>query len=66
MVVLRCTAIGNPAASTGFGAFRGGEMIYVITASSRFADPSLGFFAFLRLNPPVISVSHSERAIGSG
>jgi len=66
MVVLRCTAIANPAGSTGFGAYRGGEVIYVITASSRFVDPSLGFFAFLRLDPPVISVSHSERAIGAG
>jgi hypothetical protein len=66
MVVLRCTAIANPAGSTGLGAFRGREVIYVITASSRFVDQSLGFFAFLRLNIPVISVSHSERAIGSG
>ena len=56
----------NPAGSTGLGAFRGREVIYVITASSRFVDQSLGFFAFLRLNIPVISVSHSERAIGSG
>ena len=66
MVVLRCMAIANPAGSTGSGAYRGGEVIYVITASSRFADLSLGFFAILRLDPPVISVSHSERAIGAG
>ena len=67
MVVLRCTAINNPAASTGLRAYRGGgDVIYVITASTSFADPSLGFFAFLRLAPPVISVSHSERVIGSG
>ena len=67
MVVLRCTAINNPAAPTGLRAYRGGgDVIYVITASTSFADPSLGFFAFLRLSPPIISVSHSERVIGSG
>src|SRR5262249_16596396 len=65
--VLRCTASNNPAAPTGLRAYRGGgEVIYVITASTSFIDPSLGFFAFLRLTPPAISVSHSERAIGSG
>jgi TadE-like protein len=67
MVVLRCTPINNPAGPTGLRAYRGGgEVLYVITASTSFVDPSLGFFAILRLNPPVISVSHSERAIGSG
>jgi Flp pilus assembly protein TadG len=60
MVALRCTAIDNP------GAYRGGEVIHVITASSRFSDPSLGFFALLRLPPPAISAAHSERAIGPG
>jgi hypothetical protein len=67
MVVLRCTAITNPAGPTGLRAYRsGGEVVYVITASTSFADPSLGFFAFLHLVPPVISVSHSERVVGSG
>jgi hypothetical protein len=37
-----------------------------VTVSSRFADPSLGFFRFLGFDPPFISVSHSERAIGPG
>ncbi len=60
MVALRCTSIDNP------GAYRGGEVIYVVTASSRFSDPSLGFFPLLRLQPPAISASHSERAIGPG
>jgi TadE-like protein len=67
MVVLRCTAISNPAGPTGLRAYRsGGEVVFVITASTSFADPSLGFFAFLHLAPPVISVSHSERVVGSG
>jgi TadE-like protein len=60
MVALRCTAIDNP------GAYRGGEVIHVITASSRFSDPSLGFFALVQLTPPAIAATHSERAIGPG
>jgi hypothetical protein len=67
MVVLRCTAISNPVGPTGLRAYRGGgEVVYVITASTSFPDPSLGFFAFLHLAPPVISVSHSERVVGAG
>jgi len=66
MVMLRCTAVNNPAGPTGLPAYRGGEVVYVITASTSFADPSLGFFAFLHLATPVISVSHSERATGPG
>lgn len=66
MVELRCTAISNPAGPTGLRAYRSGEVLYVITASTSFVDPALGFFAFLHLTPPVISVSHSERAIGAG
>jgi Flp pilus assembly protein TadG len=65
-VVLRCTAVGNPAGPTGLRAYRSGEVVYVITASTSFVDPALGFFAFLHLAPPVISVSHSERVVGSG
>jgi hypothetical protein len=67
MVVLRCTAISNPLGPRGLRAYRsGGEVVYVITASTSFADPSLGFFGFLHLSPPLISVSHSERVVGSG
>jgi Flp pilus assembly protein TadG len=66
MVVLRCTAVGNPAGPTGLRAYRSGEVVYVITASTSFVDPALGFFAFLHLAAPVISVSHSERVVGSG
>jgi Flp pilus assembly protein TadG len=66
MVELRCTAISNPAGPTGLRAYRSGEVVYVITASTSFVDPALGFFALLHLAPPAISVSHSERVIGSG
>ena len=66
MVTPQCTAIDNSSGSNGLTAFRGGPVIYVITVSTRFPDPSLGFFGFLGLKSPVISVAHSERAIGPG
>ena len=66
MVNLRCTAIDNPVEIDGLPDYRGPQVINVVTASSRFADPSLGFFRFLGLDPPLISVSHSERATGPG
>jgi hypothetical protein len=65
-ITLECASIDNPIGSTGLSTYRGGQIVYVITASSRFPDPSLGFFSLLRLAPPTISVSHSERAIGRG
>lgn len=66
MVTSRCTAIENPVGADGLGLYRGGSMIHVVTVSTRFAEPELGFLAFLRLPPPIISVSHSERVIGPG
>ncbi len=66
MVSLLCTAVENPSGSDGLTAYRGGPAIYVITVSARFTDPSLGFFGFLGLQSPVISVAHSERATGPG
>jgi Flp pilus assembly protein TadG len=66
MVALSCTPFANMVELGGSATYRGHEVIYVITVSSRFADPSLGFFSLLRLTPPNIFVSHSERAIGRG
>jgi Flp pilus assembly protein TadG len=66
MVTPQCAAIDNPSGSNGLTLYRGGPTIYVVTVSTKFSDPSLGFFGFLGLQPPVISVAHSERAIGSG
>jgi hypothetical protein len=65
-VRLNCTPIDNPTGSSGLSAFRGGPVIYVVTASTRFTDPALGFFGFLGLKLPTISVSHAERVIGPG
>jgi TadE-like protein len=66
MVSLRCTSIENPIELDGLQAYRGQRSIHVVTVSTRFTDPSLGFFGILGLRPPLISVSHSERAIGPG
>jgi hypothetical protein len=61
-----CRAIDNPVDPEGFAAYRGGPVLYVVTASTRFQDPALGLFGFLGLRSPVIAVSHSERVIGPG
>ena len=66
MVSLRCATIENPIGLDGLQAYRGPRSIQVVTVSTRFTDPSLGFFSILGLQPPLISVSYSERAIGPG
>lgn len=66
MVTLRCHQIDNLPPASGLAAYRGGSVVYVITASTQFIEPSLGFFGLLGLPLPVISVAHSERVIGPG
>jgi Flp pilus assembly protein TadG len=66
MVTIRCTPVSNPVAADGLAAYRGRNTLFVVTVSTRFSDPSLGFFGLLGLEPPAISVAHSERVIGPG
>ena len=66
MVTIDCTAIDNRVGIDGLRSYRGDAVIYVVTVSTRFAEPSLGFFRLLGLASPTISVSHSQRAIGPG
>ena len=66
MVTLRCHQIDNLPPASGLAAYRGGSVVYVITASTQFIEPSLGFFGLLGLPLPIISVAHSERVIGPG
>lgn len=66
MVIPRCTPFDNPIGITGLSRYRGGAIVYVVTVSTKFTDPSLGFFGLLGLPSPTISVAHSERAIGPG
>jgi hypothetical protein len=65
-VRLECQPIENPISANGLSTFRGGPVIYVVTASTRFTDPALGLLGFLALKTPIISISHSERVIGPG
>jgi Flp pilus assembly protein TadG len=66
MVAVECTPIDNRVGIDGLRAYRGDSVIYVVTVSTRFPDPSLGFFGLFGLRPPIISASHAERAIGPG
>jgi hypothetical protein len=59
-------SIGNPVGDNGLNPFRGGAVIQIVTVSTTFTAPSLGFFDFLRLQPPAFTVSHQERVIGPG
>jgi Flp pilus assembly protein TadG len=57
-VTVAVSAVENPAATAS------GAMIQVVTVSTDFVDPSLGFLGLLGLTAPTISVSHQERYIG--
>lgn len=65
-VRLDCTGIENSIEAGAVRAYRGGPTVYVMTASTRFREPTLGLLGFLGLPSPTISVSHSERVIGPG
>jgi len=60
-VTIVCSNIDNSGGTyRGIG---GGATVAIVTASTSFADNSLGYFPLLGLTAPTISVSHSERAI---
>jgi len=59
-------SVNNLVAVNGVSAFRGGAVIQSVTVSTTFTVPSLGFFGFLGLKPPTLTVSHQERVIGPG
>lgn len=46
------------------GTYSGGSTIQIVTVSTSFVDPSLGFLGLLGLKKPTISVSHQERFVG--
>jgi hypothetical protein len=66
MVAIECAPIDNRTGVDGLRAYRGDSVIYVVTVSTRFTDPSLGFFGLFGLQRPIISASHAERVIGPG
>jgi Flp pilus assembly protein TadG len=48
-------------------AYQGASTIYIVTASTSFADPTLGYFGLLGItSTPNLSASHTERSIGPG
>jgi Flp pilus assembly protein TadG len=59
-------SVNNSVSSNGLTPFRGDPAIQIVTVSTTFTVPSLGFFGFLGLKPPALSVSHQERVIGPG
>ena len=59
-------SVSNPAGLNGLTPFRGGAVVQSVTVSTTFTVPSLGFFGFLGLKPPALTVSHQERVIGPG
>ena len=60
-VNISCTTFNNSGAT-----YDGGSTIYLITATTNFADPALGYFSMLGLTLPNLSASHAERSIGPG
>ena len=58
--------VNNSVGVDGSNPFRGGAVIQSVTVSTTFTVPSLGFFGFLGLKPPALTVSHQERVIGPG
>jgi Flp pilus assembly protein TadG len=65
-VNIRYASVDNPVGANGLTPFRGGAAIQSVTVSTIFTVPSLGFFGFLGLKPPALTVSHQERVIGPG
>jgi adhesin HecA-like repeat protein len=57
-VSISCGSVDNSA-----GTYRGGATITIVHVTTSFTDSSLGFFPYLGLTAPSISVTHSERAI---
>jgi Flp pilus assembly protein TadG len=66
MIAVDCVAVVNPVGANGLKLYRGGPFIYIVTVSTRFTVNSIGFFSFVHLASPAISLSHSERVIGPG
>lgn len=59
-------SVPNPIQDDGSRLYRGGPTIRIVTVSTTFTHPSLGFLDLLRLTALRITVAHSERVIGPG
>jgi Flp pilus assembly protein TadG len=65
-VHVNVASIPNPVLQDGSQLYRGGANIEIVTVSTTFTYPSLGFLGLLGLTAPGISMAHSERVIGPG
>jgi Flp pilus assembly protein TadG len=65
-VNIRYASTANPTDSKGLTSFRGDAVIQSVTVSTTFTVPALGFFDFLGLRPPGLTISHQERIIPPG
>ena len=63
-VLVSFKSIENPSGVNGRGVFRGPDVIQIVTVSTSYTQPSLGFLDYLGLPSPVIHISHSERITG--
>jgi len=63
-LTISLTSIDNPVGANGTSPYRGFGLIQVVTVSTSYTHPSLGFLDYLGLPDLVIQVSHSERVIG--
>jgi Flp pilus assembly protein TadG len=62
-VTVAVANVANPVSGVNLKLIGSGGGNQVVTVSTSFTDPSLGFFSFLGLSPPTYSISHSERVI---
>ena len=60
-VNITCSGFDNSGAT-----YQGPSTIYRITATTSFADPTLGYFGLLSLTNRNLSATHTERSIGPG
>jgi Flp pilus assembly protein TadG len=58
-VIVAIDSVDNSA-----GTYSGGSTIQIVTVSTSFLDPSLGFLNLLGVKAPTIAVSHQERFVG--
>lgn len=57
-------SIAVTAVDNSVGSYSGGSVIQIVTVSTSFEDPSLGFLGLLGLTKPTIRLSHQERFVG--
>jgi Flp pilus assembly protein TadG len=65
-VTVSVATIPNPIGDSDARRYRGDETVQVVTVSTTFTHPSLGFLGLLHLDRLKITIAHSARVIGPG